>query len=265
MGWGCLVLFGFGFGLSFPRVKLNLANVAQSFLLQRDASTKLYRRWRLVANWRPCGERAKKPRKNHRRHFLPFFICETSFHIHNLPHVIHNTMSAFTVTSALAARVAAPKAARSARRSTVVRAAEEPVAPVVDATEEPVVPPAPVKPTSFTLQQAFAFNGPEGSNFIASGPELMNGRLAMLAFVAAAGAEISTGETVMQQFSEAPTAVLLTTALFVAATLKTFTTNTISDTIGPFTKEKELLNGRAAMVGMACLLGFEAVKHHALL
>ena len=174
-------------------------------------------------------------------------------------------MSAFTVTSALAARVAAPKAARSARRSTVVRAAEEPVAPVVDATEEPVVPPAPVKPTSFTLQQAFAFNGPEGSNFIASGPELMNGRLAMLAFVAAAGAEISTGETVMQQFSEAPTAVLLTTALFVAATLKTFTTNTISDTIGPFTKEKELLNGRAAMVGMACLLGFEAVKHHALL
>jgi hypothetical protein len=69
----------------------------------------------------------------------------------------------------------------------------------------------------------------------------------------------------MQQFSEAPTAVLLTTALFVAATLKTFTTNTISDTIGPFTKEKELLNGRAAMIGMAILLGYEAVKHVALL
>ena len=54
-------------------------------------------------------------------------------------------------------------------------------------------------------------------------------------------------------------------ALFVAASLKVFTTNTVSDPIGPFTKEKELLNGRAAMVGMACLLGFEAVKHTALL
>ena len=201
------------------------------------------------------------------RTFFIFFDFSTPNDIppprHNLTHVLRNsTMSAFTITSALAARVAAPKAARSARRSTVVRAAEEPV--VIDATEIPAKP-VYVKPTSFTLQQAFAFSAPEGSNFIASGPELMNGRLAMLAFVAAAGAEISTGETVMQQFSEAPTAVLLTTALFVAATLKTFTTNTISDTIGPFTKEKELLNGRAAMIGMAILLGYEAVKHVALL
>ena len=171
-------------------------------------------------------------------------------------------MSAFTVTSAIAARVAAPKAARAARRSTIVRAAEEPVTEAAT-PEEPVVP---AKPKSFTLQQqAFAFSGPEGSNFIASGPELMNGRLAMLGFVAAAGAEISTGETVAQQFADAPTAVLMTVALFVAASLKVFTTNTVSDPIGPFTKEKELLNGRAAMVGMACLLGFEAVKHTALL
>ena len=169
-------------------------------------------------------------------------------------------MSAFTVTSAIAARVAAPKAARAARAPPRPRGRE----PVTEAAtpEEPVVP---AKPKSFTLQQAFAFSGPEGSNFIASGPELMNGRLAMLGFVAAAGAEISTGETVAQQFADAPTAVLITVALFVAASLKVFTTNTVSDPIGPFTKEKELLGGRAAMVGMACLLGFEAVKHTALL
>ena len=173
-------------------------------------------------------------------------------------------MSAFTVTSAIAARVAAPKAARAARRSTIVRAAEEPVTEAAT-PEEPVVPVVPAKPKSFTLQQAFAFSGPEGSNFIASGPELMNGRLAMLGFVAAAGAEISTGETVAQQFNDAPTAVLMTVALFVAASLKVFTTNTVSDPIGPFTKEKELLNGRAAMIGMAALLGFEAVKHTPLL
>jgi hypothetical protein len=172
-------------------------------------------------------------------------------------------MSAFTVTSAIAARVAAPKAARAARRSTIVRAVEEPVTEAAT-PEEPVVV-VPSKPKSFTLQQAFAFSGPEGSNFIASGPELMNGRLAMLGFVAAAGAEIASGETVAQQFADAPTAVLMTVALFVAASLKVFTTNTVSDPIGPFTKEKELLNGRAAMVGMACLLGFEAVKHVPLL
>jgi hypothetical protein len=172
-------------------------------------------------------------------------------------------MSAFTVTSALAARVAAPKAARAARRSTIVRAVEEPVSET--AAPEPVVPVVPQKPKSFTLQQAFAFSAPAGSNFIASGPELMNGRLAMLGFVAAAGAEIATGETVGQQFADAPVAVLMTVALFVAASLKVFTTNTVSDPVGPFTKEKELLNGRAAMIGMACLLGFEAVKHVPLL
>ena len=172
-------------------------------------------------------------------------------------------MSAFTVASNLTSRVALPKARaarRTARRATAIRASEEPAA-----EPAPEVPAAPAVPTSFTLAQAFAFSGPEGSNFIASGPELMNGRLAMLGFVAAAGAEISTGETVAQQFNDAPTAVLMTVALFVAASLKVFTTNTVSDPIGPFTKEKELLNGRAAMIGMAALLGFEAVKHVPLL
>ena len=173
-------------------------------------------------------------------------------------------MSAFTVTSAIAARVAAPKAARAARRSTIVRAAEEPVTEAAT-PEEPVVPVVPAKPKSFTLQQAFAFSGPEGSNFIASGPELMNGRLAMLGFVAAAGAEISTGETVAQQFADAPAAVILTISMIIFGSLISYQANTEPSPVGPFTKEKELLNGRAAMVGMACLLGFEAVKHTALL
>ena len=118
-------------------------------------------------------------------------------------------MSAFTATSALSAR----------RSAFVVRAAEEPAAETTEeAPAEPVIPAA---PTSFTLQQAFAFTGPEGSNFAGSGPELMNGRLAMVGFVAAAGAEIATGEPVYQQFGEATTQIVLAIALLTACLLYT--------------------------------------------
>ena len=168
-------------------------------------------------------------------------------------------MSAFTVASNLTSRVALPKARaarRTARRATAIRASEEPAA-----EPAPEVPAAPAVPTSFTLAQAFAFSGPEGSNFAGSGPEIMNGRLAMLGFVAAAGAEIATGEPVYQQFGEAPAPILLTIALFTAASVVPFLSNTKAEDAGMWTREKELLNGRAAMIGMLALLGFEAVKH----
>jgi hypothetical protein len=53
--------------------------------------------------------------------------------------------------------------------------------------------------------------------------------------------------------------------MIIFGSLISYQANTEPSPVGPFTKEKELLNGRAAMVGMACLLGFEAVKHTALL
>ena len=77
--------------------------------------------------------------------------------------------------------------------------------------------------------------------------------------------EISSGETVAQQFADAPAAVILTISMIIFGSLISYQANTEPSPVGPFTKEKELLNGRAAMVGMACLLGFEAVKHTALL
>ena len=179
---------------------------------------------------------------------------------HSTTHrALFTAMSAFTVASNLTSRVALPKARaarRTARRATAVRASEEPAA-----EPAPEVPAAPAVPTSFTLAQAFAFSGPEGSNFAGSGPEIMNGRLAMLGFVAAAGAEIATGEPVYQQFGEAPAPILLTIALFTAASVVPFLSNTKAEDAGMWTREKELLNGRAAMIGMLALLGFEAVKH----
>jgi hypothetical protein len=50
---------------------------------------------------------------------------------------------------------------------------------------------------AMSIGQLMAFSGPA--------PELINGRLAMLAFVAALGAELSTGESVLRQLSEEPT------------------------------------------------------------
>ena len=117
----------------------------------------------------------------------------------------------------------------------------------------------------YGLAQAFAFQAPEGTNFLASGPELMNGRLAMIGFVAAAGGEIATGETVVQQAAQSPVAVALTLILVVTGSLASYCANIEPPAAGPFKKEKELLNGRAAMIGMASLLAFEAANGHALL
>ena len=82
---------------------------------------------------------------------------------------------------------------------------------------------------------------------------------------AAAGAEIATGQTISQQFAEAPFGVLLTFSMIIAGSLFSYTANMEAPAAGPFTKEKELLNGRAAMVGMGIMLAYETVKGSALL
>ena len=56
-------------------------------------------------------------------------------------------------------------------------------------------------------------------SFAGPGPEVINGRLAMLAFVAAAGAEASTGFTAVQQLAQAPALVGVTAVLFTVASL----------------------------------------------
>eukprot|EP00983_Pelagomonas_calceolata_P073758 1152271-Pelagomonas_calceolata.AAC.2 len=78
-------------------------------------------------------------------------------------------------------------------------------------------------------------------------PEIINGRLAMLGFVAALGAELSTGDSVLRQLAEEPTLITLTFILFSAASLVPAFARKKGDTVGPFTPQAEMLNGRAAM------------------
>jgi len=64
---------------------------------------------------------------------------------------------------------------------------------------------------SVSLGDAMAFAGP--------GPERVNGRLSMLAVVAALGAELSSHETVVKQLSEQPTLIVLAAVLVAAGSL----------------------------------------------
>ena len=102
-------------------------------------------------------------------------------------------------------------------------------------------------------------------NFGGSAPEITNGRLAMIGFLAAVGAELSSGESVLRQLGDEPTLINMTFLLFIAASLIPAFTNTKPQAFGPFTPNAELLNGRAAMIGFAALLGVEFMNNGAAL
>lgn len=109
--------------------------------------------------------------------------------------------------------------------------------------------------SSPSLTDAMAFAGPA--------PEIVNGRLAMLGFVAAMAAEIRTDETVVKQWAQEPTLILLTFILFAAGSLVPIVSGK-KESLGPFTPEAEMINGRAAMIGFASLLVAELVRGTAL-
>eukprot|EP00798_Chlamydomonas_sp_ICE-L_P025049 gene25049-biopygen19499 len=90
-----------------------------------------------------------------------------------------------------------------------------------------------------------------------SAPEIINGRLAMLGFVAALGAELSSGQSVLRQIGDEPTLISLTFLLFIVASLVPINESKKPEAFGPFTPNAELINGRAAMIGFASMLAFE--------
>ncbi|KAK3235101.1 hypothetical protein CYMTET_54668 [Cymbomonas tetramitiformis] len=115
------------------------------------------------------------------------------------------------------------------------------------------------KTEKFSLFKAMSFSG--------YAPETINGRLAMLGFVAGVGAEFATGENFTTQFAEHQVAFglacgLITLASFMPAlqaeTKYSPNPESLSDT-GLFSHEAEMMNGRAAMLGMVAMLITEKV------
>ncbi|GLC41692.1 hypothetical protein PLESTB_000687900 [Pleodorina starrii] len=107
-------------------------------------------------------------------------------------------------------------------------------------------------------------------------PETINGRAAMIGFVAAAGAEILGSGSILSQLSRAPQSVLLVLALVVASSaipiykgIQGDYLSSLRDTYsvpeGVFTEANEKVHGRLAMLGLTALLLLEMVTGRALL
>jgi hypothetical protein len=133
----------------------------------------------------------------------------------------------------------------------VVRARDAPEDQQAAAAPEPTPTPAPA-----AVAKGVSFG--DVMNFSGLGPERINGRLAMLGFVAAAGAELSSNEAVTAQISDAAGPIAGAFALFIAASLIPMLKGAKLESFGPFTPNAEMLNGRAAMLGFLLLIGFEA-------
>lgn len=154
-----------------------------------------------------------------------------------------------TMKTNRAAGALAPKVAARPARFMRVRAEPE-KEPIVAASEPVTPPPPPPAKKAVTFGEAMAFSG--------SAPETINGRLAMLGFVAALGAEASSGETIFQQVADAEPAVLFAFITFAAASLIPMLKGAKKEKFAFFSPEAEMLNGRAAMIGFALLLAIEA-------
>ena len=117
---------------------------------------------------------------------------------------------------------------------------------------------APASNQAVSLADAMAFSGP--------GPEKINGRLSMLAVVAALGAELSSHETVAKQLSDQPTLIVLAAVLVAAGSLVPLLEGKVVESSkGFWNAAAEQTNGRAAMIGFASLLVTEKLAGHALL
>ncbi|KAJ4723517.1 putative Early light-induced protein [Melia azedarach] len=121
------------------------------------------------------------------------------------------------------------------------------------AKEEPKEKSKPKVSTKFS--DVLAFSGPA--------PERINGRLAMIGFVAATAVELTNGQDVFAQISSGGLAWFLGTSVVLSIAsliplLKGVSVESKSE--GFMTSDAELLNGRFAMLGLVALALTEYVK-----
>ncbi|KAL0548213.1 hypothetical protein IC582_012661 [Cucumis melo] len=122
----------------------------------------------------------------------------------------------------------------------------------------PKLEPAPSstsKVTSTKFTDILAFSGP--------GPERINGRLAMIGFVAALAVEVSKGQDVFEQIANGgiPWFVGTSVVLTLASLIPLFKgVSAESNSKGIMSSNAELWNGRFAMLGLVALAFTEYVK-----
>ncbi|OMO54683.1 Chlorophyll A-B binding protein [Corchorus capsularis] len=121
---------------------------------------------------------------------------------------------------------------------------------------KPTPPPAAApKKVSTKFSDVLAFSGPA--------PERINGRLAMVGFVAALAVELSKGQDVFTQISDGGVQLFLGTSILLslASLIPLFKGVTVeSKSQGFMTSDAELWNGRFAMLGLIALAFTEYVK-----
>ncbi|KAL5700809.1 Early light-induced protein 1 [Ranunculus cassubicifolius] len=163
-----------------------------------------------------------------------------------------------SATNVLLSSVKLPR--QQSRNMKVCCMAEEKLPEQPTPMTTPPSPAAPkVKKVGTSFSDVLAFGGP--------GPERINGRLAMIGFVAAVGAELAKGEDVVAQLANGglPWFVGTSVVLSLASLVPLFKgVNVESKSEGLMTSNAEMWNGRFAMLGLVALVFTEFVKGGAL-
>ena len=168
------------------------------------------------------------------------------------------------LASALSSRAFASVASGGVARVTSVCASRRVARVVVRAASADPVPASEAKSLAGEARAPKRKSFGETMGFGGWAPEVINGRVAQLAFVSGVGAELATGETLPTQFHDHVFALAFASSLVAFASFipsvqaKKYTAEPDSKgAFGPFSPGKEMLHGRLAMLGLAAAFYLE--------